>query len=84
MRGKKTIIGIAAAAAVLASGAAPSGAQAMECVATDLSDRTPPNATVCFTLGQSGGTFSPYVETTLCVGYICGTNEWVNTGPIRI
>ena len=80
MRGKKTVIGIAVAAAAMLGGTAPANA-APTCRTVDTSDPTPPPVTVCFDLRpSSAATFSPYVETTLCVGYICGTNEWVNLG----
>ncbi len=79
MRGKHTIIGIAVAAAAALSGAAPASAAPI-CRVVDTSGPTPPAVTVCFDARQSGTTVAPYVETTLCVGYICGTNEWVNLG----
>ncbi len=79
----KRIFGIAVAAAALAAGAAPAEA-APVCREAVTSSPTPPPVTVCFDLRKSGTTVAPWVETTLCVGYICGTNEWVNTGPIRV
>lgn len=75
----KMIIGIAAAAAAFVTSAAPASA-APTCREVDTSSPTPPPVTVCFDLRQYGTTFAPWAETTLCVGYICGTNEWVDMG----
>ena len=80
MRGKR-IVGIAVAAAAFMAGMAPGSAEAAPvCRVVDTTDPTPPPLTVCFDLRHSGTTVAPWVETTICIGYICGTNEWINLG----
>ena len=78
MRGKR-ILGIAVATAAFAAGAVPASA-APTCHEVDTSSPTPAPVTVCFDLRQSGTTVAPWVETTLCVGYLCGTTAGIDLG----
>ena len=77
MRGKKAILGIAVAAAAFIGSAAPASATT---VCRDVVIGSPPGVKVCFTAETSLGTATvgARVETEVCIGYLCGQNEWLS------